>query len=116
MVTVNQGTVLALSTFVRFADTREGAVLIDIRNDQCKDMNQVAAFICKHIQAGRPLGQIALALAQECSIAVEEAWTGVQDCVQQLHDHGLLSSSPTKGTTFVRRTAWWFRLLTRFKN
>lgn len=105
---------LKISASVRIAETQDGAVLLDVKQGLCFNINPVGALIWKQLSEGCEADQICRNLADRFNISTEQACTDVQEFLQDLREKQLLQdveSTPSqskraRGLVEVFRELW----------
>lgn len=75
---------LKASASVRIAETQDGAVLLDIKQGLCFNINPVGTLIWKQVSEGRETHQIAQLLVELFNIPPEQAHRDVQEFLHDL--------------------------------
>lgn len=100
---------LQASASVRTADTQDGAVLLDVKQGLCFNLNPVGALIWKHICEGREPRQIAEHLVQAFNISHDQATSDVHEFLEDLkhkqlvHEHGSPANQTGRRRKFADR-------------
>jgi hypothetical protein len=81
---------LRVAPSVRLAESKDGAVLLEVGHGVCFGINPVGTIIWKRINEGSEPKQIAQQLAETFNITVEQAYSDVQDFLESLKQKQLL--------------------------
>lgn len=94
---------LQVSASVRIAETQDGAVLLDVAQGFCFNINPVGGLILKQIREGCNQNEIAQHLVQVFNIPPEQAYNDVQEFVEDLKRKQLVHELSASGNNVGRR-------------
>lgn len=87
---------LQVSPSVKYTDTPDGVVLLDIHGGMCFPLDQVGTFIWTRLERQMKIDAIAQEIASAYNIPLQQASVDVQEFVQQLQANHLLVDEQTK--------------------
>lgn len=81
---------------VRFSETPDGAILLDVEQGLCFSMNAVGVFIWTRLNRGVKVNDISFQLARTFDISVEHATNDVNEFLRCLQQKRLLQGQGSK--------------------
>jgi hypothetical protein len=92
---------MRISKHVRTSNTRDGAVLMNIKCGSMLALNPIGSIVWQRLNEGRTSTQIAVQLAAEFGISHEQACTDVNKFLEQLRAHELIEPEELSPGSFV---------------
>src|SRR5260221_9650712 len=87
-----------ISEHVRTTMTKDGAVLMNVKEGHMVTLNPIGSIIWQQLSDGRSPEQIAAHLASEFGISREQASADVNEFVEQLGAQHLIESAESSGS------------------
>jgi hypothetical protein len=84
-----------VSNSVRSTHGQDGAIVLDIRQGQMFNLNQVGSRILELLESGSSEEQIARTISQEFGSDIETVRKDVAEFLGELHAHKLVDSEPS---------------------
>lgn len=86
-----------VSESVRSTHSRDGAVVLDVRQGQMFNLNAVGSRILELLKSGSSEAEIVLTISHEFNADIEMVRTDVREFLDTLNTHNLLEATVTAG-------------------